>query len=152
MGKPGRPQPYILPMVPWNTGKFFGSALNGVEPEDIYAAVNTVRPGLIRVEADEITYNLHIMIRFEIERALIGGDFPAADLPGEWDRKYKECLGLQVPDDTFGCMQDIHWSQGAFGYFPTYTLGNIYAAQFLTKRCKIFRIFMINSSPANSVH
>lgn len=113
--------------------EFFGSAVNGVEPEDIYTAVNAVRPGLIRVEADEVTYNLHIMIRFEIERTLISGDLAAADLPSEWNRKYKEYLGVQVSDDTFGCMQDIHWSQGAFGYFPTYTLGNIYAAQFFDK-------------------
>src|SRR5205807_5635060 len=82
-----------------------------------------------RVEADEATSNLHIMVRFEMERALMSGDVNAADVPIEWNRRYKEYLGVDVPDDARGCMQDTHWSGASFGYFPTYTLGNLYAAQ-----------------------
>ncbi len=109
---------------------FFGSAVSGLSLEDVYGSVNIVNPDFIRVEADEATYNMHIMIRFEIERALIRGDLAPADIPGVWNDKYKEYLGLDVPDDRRGCLQDIHWSSGSIGYFPTYTLGNLYAAQF----------------------
>lgn len=108
----------------------FGDAVAGLSPDDIYAAANRVSPSLIRVEADEATYNLHIMIRFELERALLKGDLAAADLPGAWNEKYRDYLGVEVPDDAHGCLQDIHWSMGALGYFPTYTLGNLYSAQF----------------------
>jgi carboxypeptidase Taq len=97
--------------------------------EEIYAGMNLVDPSFIRVEADEATYNLHIMVRFELERALMNGDLQAADVPHEWNRRYKEYLGVDVPDDALGCLQDVHWSGGSFGYFPTYTLGNLYAAQ-----------------------
>ncbi|HYE62173.1 MAG TPA: carboxypeptidase M32 [Phycisphaerales bacterium] len=98
-------------------------------PKDLYLATNTTQPSLIRVEADEGTYNMHVMIRFEIERALIAGDMAVKDVPGEWNRRYKEYLGVDVPDDRRGCLQDVHWSFGLIGYFPTYTLGNLYAAQ-----------------------
>ncbi len=101
--------------------------------DDIYAGMNLVDPSFIRVEADEATYNLHIMVRFELERALMNGDLGAADVPHEWNRRYKEYLGVDVPDDALGCLQDVHWSGGSFGYFPTYTLGNIYAAQIFEK-------------------
>ena len=106
----------------------FPDALTGVGLDDWCAAINDVRPSFIRVEADEVTYNLHIMVRFELERALMAGDLAAADLPAEWNRRYKEYLDVVVPNDAQGCMQDVHWSMGAFGYFPTYTLGNLYAA------------------------
>lgn len=96
----------------------------------VWAGVNVVQPSLIRTEADEATYNLHIMIRFELERPLMSGDLAAKDLPEAWNARYKEYLGIDVPNDAQGCMQDIHWSQGAIGYFPTYALGNLYAAQF----------------------
>jgi carboxypeptidase Taq len=96
----------------------------------LYAAANEVEAGFIRVDADEATYNLHIMVRFEIERAVLRGELEAADIPATWNRLYREYLGLTVPDDRQGCLQDIHWSMGAMGYFPTYTLGNLYAAQF----------------------
>lgn len=109
----------------------FGAHLNGLSLADCYAGINYVEPGLIRVEADEATYNLHIMIRFELERALLKGDLSVADLPGAWNEKYASYLGVEVPDDARGCLQDIHWSMGAMGYFPTYTLGNLYAAQFM---------------------
>ena len=108
---------------------YFPGRLDAVAPEDIYAATNLVEPSLIRVEADECTYNLHIIIRFELEVALIEGDLSVDDIPGAWNAKVKEYLGLDVPDDAHGCLQDIHWSHGVFGYFPTYALGNLYAAQ-----------------------
>lgn len=104
--------------------------LSGKSPQDLYRAVNTAKPSFIRVEADEATYNAHVMIRFEIERALFAGELTVADVPGVWNRKYREYLGVEVPDDRRGCLQDVHWSFGLIGYFPTYTLGNLYAAQF----------------------
>ncbi|GJQ29104.1 MAG: thermostable carboxypeptidase 1 [Phycisphaerae bacterium] len=113
--------------------KQFGKALSKFDAKEYFAAVNTAAPSLIRVEADETTYNLHVMIRFEIERALLRGDLAVKDLPGAWNGKYKEYLGVKVPDDRRGCLQDVHWSFGLFGYFPTYTLGNLYAAQFWEK-------------------
>lgn len=108
----------------------FGSPVAHLSLQDVYASANLVQPSLIRVESDEATYNLHIMIRFELERALLRGDLSASDLPGAWNTAYRDYLGLEVPDHARGCMQDIHWSMGALGYFPTYTLGNLYAAQF----------------------
>ncbi len=108
----------------------FPEALGGVPLGRFYTAVNDVRPTLIRVEADEFFYNLHILIRFELEQALIAGDLNVADLPGAWNEKYRNYLSVEVPNDADGVLQDIHWSAGLFGYFPTYTLGNLYAAQF----------------------
>ena len=104
--------------------------------DDLYGAANVVEPGCIRVEADEATYNLHVMVRFEIERAVIGGSLEVAGIPSVWNRLYKDLLGLEVPDDRRGCLQDIHWSMGAMGYFPTYTLGNLYASQFFEAACE----------------
>lgn len=100
-------------------------------PEDIYRAVNHVAPSFIRVEADECTYNLHVIVRFEIELALVEGKLKVADVPEAWNAKIKQYLGLDVPDDAHGCLQDIHWSHGSIGYFPTYALGNLYSAQIL---------------------
>jgi carboxypeptidase Taq len=91
--------------------------------------VNDVRPSFIRVEADEVTYNLHIMLRFEMELALVRGDLAPQDAAPVWREKFKEYFGIEVPDDRKGCLQDVHWSAGLFGYFPTYALGNLYAAQ-----------------------
>lgn len=85
------------------------------------------------MEADEATYNLHIVLRFELEQALISGDLAPADVPGAWNEKFRELFGLDVPDDARGCLQDTHWSSGGIGYFPTYALGNLYAAQFFQK-------------------
>jgi carboxypeptidase Taq len=85
------------------------------------------------VEADESTYNLHIMLRYGLEREMIAGDLKIKDLPGEWNRRFEESFGLKVPDDRRGCLQDVHWSFGLVGYFATYTLGNLYAAQFWEK-------------------
>jgi carboxypeptidase Taq len=109
----------------------FPSATADVSLDSFYFAINDVRPSLVRVEADEATYNLHIALRFELELALLSGDLTVAELPDAWNRRFRELLGIAVPDDTHGCLQDIHWSFGGIGYFPTYTLGNLYAAQFL---------------------
>jgi carboxypeptidase Taq len=91
--------------------------------------VNRVEPGLIRVDSDEATYNLHIMLRFDLERALLSGELKVGDLPSAWNDRVRSDLGIEVPDDRRGCLQDVHWSMGAIGYFPTYSLGNLYAAQ-----------------------
>ena len=109
----------------------FPENMEGVGVEELWQAVNLVEPSLIRVEADEATYNLHIMIRYEIEKMLIGGDLEVDDLTDAWDEMYEEFLGIRAPNRALGVLQDIHWSMGAFGYFPTYTLGNLYAAQLL---------------------
>jgi carboxypeptidase Taq len=111
----------------------FPQALAGVSVTDFHRAVNEVRPSFIRVDADEVTYNLHILLRFELERALLAGDLAVAELPAAWDGEFKSLFGLTPPDDAQGCLQDVHWSGGGFGYFPTYTLGNLYAAQFFAQ-------------------
>ena len=107
----------------------FPGPLGHVSLDAFLFAVNDVRPSFIRTEADEVTYNLHVLLRFELEQALIEGDLKVGDVPGAWNETLKRHLGLTPPDDRRGCLQDIHWSGGAFGYFPTYTLGNLYAAQ-----------------------
>jgi carboxypeptidase Taq len=108
----------------------FPSQLSGSTADEFYRAVNKVQPSLIRVEADELTYNLHIILRFELEQAMLNGDLVAADLPTAWNDKMQELLGVVPPNNREGCLQDIHWSRPSFGYFPTYALGNLYAAQF----------------------
>jgi carboxypeptidase Taq len=108
----------------------FPEALEGSAPEGFYRAVNETRPSLIRVEADEVTYNLHIFLRFELELALVSGELEPEDLPGAWNETFERFLGMRPPDDVSGCLQDIHWSAGLIGYFPTYALGNLYASQF----------------------
>jgi carboxypeptidase Taq len=105
-------------------------AFAAYDTETLYHAANIVRPNLIRVESDEATYNLHVMLRFDLERAMLTGDLTVVDLPGAWNERIKNDLGLEVPDAARGCLQDIHWSMGAIGYFPTYTLGTLYSAQF----------------------
>jgi carboxypeptidase Taq len=107
----------------------FPEALGDVALGEFYFAINDVRPSLIRVEADEATYNLHIIVRFELEQALLSGDLKTSDLPGAWNEKYQKYLGVAPPTDADGCLQDIHWSAGLIGYFPTYSLGNLYASQ-----------------------
>ena len=108
----------------------FPEALSDVPLDDFYFAVNDVRPSFIRVEADEATYNLHIMLRFELEQPLLTGDLKPADVPGVWNETFQRYFGLTPPDASHGCLQDIHWSGGMLGYFPTYSLGNVCAAQF----------------------
>lgn len=107
----------------------FREALADVSVEEFCFAVNGVAPSLIRVEADEVTYNLHVLIRFELEQAIIAGDLAVAEIPGAWNEKYRSYLGIAPTHDGEGCLQDVHWSAGLIGYFPTYTLGNVYAAQ-----------------------
>jgi carboxypeptidase Taq len=108
-------------------------ALKDVSEEQFYFAVNDIRATLIRVEADEATYNLHIMLRFEIEQAMLRDEIKTRDIPAAWNERMKKYLGITPPDDKRGCLQDIHWSGGAIGYFATYSLGNLYAAQFFEK-------------------
>jgi len=108
----------------------FGDAVRDLTLEKVYGGANIVKPDFIRVEADEATYNMHIMVRFEIERSLMNGELAIGDVPDVWNARYKEYLNIDVPSDAKGCLQDIHWSMGAIGYFPTYTLGNLYCAQF----------------------
>jgi carboxypeptidase Taq len=124
----GRSKEFWIWAMP-HARRILGPAMEAFTPEQMYRAVNTATPSLIRVEADESTYNLHIMLRFEIERALISGSLAVNDLPGAWNERFKEYLGIVPPDDARGCLQDVHWSFGLVGYFPTYCLGNLYAAQ-----------------------
>lgn len=112
---------------------FFPDQLGGVNLDSFLKAFNYSRPGLIRVESDELTYNLHIFVRFELELALMKGELKAKDIPAAWNEKYESYLGLRPGNDAEGCLQDIHWSHGAIGYFPTYTIGNILAAQMFEK-------------------
>ncbi len=128
----GRSKPFWKHYFP-HLRKAFPRQFKGVRLPDFYAAINLVRPSLIRVEADEVTYNLHIMLRFDTERKMINGELPAKEVPGVWDGMMEKYLGIRPPTDADGCMQDIHWAFGLQGYFPTYALGNIYAAQ-LTRR------------------
>jgi carboxypeptidase Taq len=114
----------------------FPSALRGVTLDRFYAAVNAVEPGSNRVQADEVTYNLHIFIRFDIEQALIAGALKAADVPAAWNEAYQKALGITPANDAEGCLQDGHWSAGLIGYFPTYTLGNILAAQLFAQAAR----------------
>jgi len=109
--------------------ELFPQQMAEVTPEMMYRAVNRVEPGLIRIEADELTYAMHIMVRYELEKELIGGTLKVADLPRRWNEMYREYLGVEVPGDDRGVLQDIHWSGGSIGYFPTYALGSAYGAQ-----------------------
>jgi carboxypeptidase Taq len=110
--------------------EFFPSQLGGVSEAAFYRAINKVTPSLIRVEADEVTYNLHIFLRFELEQELVEKRLKVSDLPDAWNARLEEYLGLTPPDDALGVLQDIHWSGGGIGYFPTYTLGNVLSLQF----------------------
>ncbi len=123
----GRSEPFCRWLAPRLAGSLPG--LRDLTPKGLHAAVNVIEPTLIRVEADEVTYNLHIALRFEVELELFEGGLDAADLPEAWREQTRNLLGLEVPSDSLGVMQDVHWSSGAFGYFPTYSLGNILAAQ-----------------------
>ena len=107
----------------------FPKQLKDINIEKFYKGINSVSPSLIRTEADELTYHFHVMIRYEIEKMLIEGSLPTKDIPACWNEMYQKYLGIKVPDDNRGCLQDIHWSHGSFGYFATYSLGSLYAAQ-----------------------
>jgi carboxypeptidase Taq len=107
----------------------FPGRFDDVDLETFYRAVNKVQPSLIRVDADEVTYNMHIILRFELEQEIMGGEITLTDLPEAWNARMKEYLGVDVPDDAKGVLQDVHWSGGGFGYFPTYSLGNVISVQ-----------------------
>ena len=126
----GRSRAFVEAIFP-KMQEFFPEQLGDVTAEQMYRAVNKVQPSLIRTEADELTYCLHVMVRYEIEKQLIDGSLAVKDIPETWNRLYKEYLGVDVPDDRHGCLQDSHWSGGSFGYFPSYALGSAYGAQML---------------------
>ena len=136
----GRSRPFIEAIFP-KMREFFPEQLSDVTAEGFYRAVNKAQPSLIRIEADELTYCLHIMVRYEIEKQLIGGTLEVKDVPETWNRLYKEYLGVDVPDDKHGCLQDSHWSGGSFGYFPSYALGSAYGAQMLRNMEKEFDVW-----------
>jgi carboxypeptidase Taq len=125
----GRGRPFWEWALPELQRQAGDPAISALDVETVFRGLNTVSPNLIRIESDEATYNLHIMLRYDLERAMLKGDLSVADLPGVWNERVRADLGLEVPDDRRGVLQDIHWSMGAIGYFPTYTLGNLYAAQ-----------------------
>lgn len=122
----GRSKPFVEAMYPIMK-KHLGF-LNAYSPSDLYIYFNTVKPSLIRVDADEVTYNMHIAVRYELEKLMLTGEIKVSDLPELWNRKMEEYLGIHPSNDAEGVLQDIHWSQGSIGYFPTYTLGNLVAA------------------------
>ena len=125
-----RSRPFMKVLLP-KMKELFPEAMAGVTEEMLYRAVNRAEPSLIRTEADELTYSLHVMIRYEIEKAMFAGEITAEDLPRVWNEKYKEYLGVDVPDDRRGVLQDSHWSCGNVGYFPSYALGSAYGVQIL---------------------
>jgi carboxypeptidase Taq len=124
----GRGRPFADVLAP-RIAHLAGGTLEQVTPETLFAAVNRITPSLIRIEADEATYALHIILRFELEQQLVEGTLAVADLPEAWRTRTQDYLGLEVPDEVHGVMQDVHWSAGLIGYFPTYALGNLIAAQ-----------------------
>ncbi len=124
----GRSEAFITWMLP-TLGSYF-PALADTDPKTMYCATNKVEPSFIRVEADEVTYNLHVMVRFEVECAVLEGKLAVKDMPAYWNSKYEEYLGITPRTDSEGCLQDVHWSMGSIGYFPTYTMGNLLSYQF----------------------
>ena len=116
-----------------------GDTFSDVSARELYEAVNIAKPGLIRIEADELTYSMHILIRYEMEKAFINGDITVDEIPALWNAKYKEYLGVDVPNDSEGCLQDVHWTM-SFGYFPSYALGNAYGVQILRVMEKEFDV------------
>ena len=126
----GRGEPFWEHFFP-RLQQAFPSTLQDISRQEFYFAINEIRPSFIRVEADEATYNLHIALRFELELDLLSGNLSVADLPGAWNDRFTTLFGMTPHSDRDGCLQDIHWSFGGIGYFPTYTLGNLYAAQFM---------------------
>ncbi|WP_241237981.1 carboxypeptidase M32 [Pseudoflavitalea rhizosphaerae] len=110
--------------------QYFPEQLQAVNAEQFYKGINQVTPSLIRTEADELTYHFHVMIRYELEKALLENTITTADIPTFWNERYMKYMNVKIPNDKLGCLQDVHWSHGSFGYFPTYSLGSFYAAQF----------------------
>lgn len=136
----GRSRPFVEAIYP-KVQEFFPRQLGGVSAEQFYRAVNKAQPSLIRTEADELTYSLHIMVRYELEKRMFAGELTAHDLPAEWNRLYKAYLGVDVPNDREGVLQDSHWANGNIGYFPSYAIGSAYGAQYLLEMQKDFDVF-----------
>lgn len=136
----GRSREFCGLIYPWLRDNF-KSQLDGISGEEFYRMINKSCPSLIRTEADELTYSMHVLIRYELEKAVFDGALKAEDLPGEWNALYKKYLGIDVPDDRRGVLQDSHWSDGNIGYFPSYALGSAYGAQFLHEMEKDFDVF-----------
>ena len=128
----GRSRAFVTYLFP-KLCDLFPEQMAGYTAEDLYKAVNRAQPSLIRTEADEVTYSLHIMVRYELEKQMMAGTLAVKDLPQAWNALYKEYLGVDVPNDRCGVLQDVHWSGGSIGYFPSYALGSAYGAQFLKK-------------------
>ncbi len=128
----GRSAPFVHAIFP-KLQELFPEQMEGVNETMFYRAINRSQPSLIRIEADELTYPLHIMVRYEVEKQLIAGTLAVKDLPAEWNRLYKEYLGVDVPSNAKGCLQDSHWSGGSIGYFPSYAIGSSYGPQMLKK-------------------
>ena len=135
----GRSEAFIHYVTP-KIRELSGGIFDDISERELYEAVNVARPSLIRTEADELSYCLHILIRYELEKAFINGEITVDEIPALWNAKYREYLGVDVPDDTRGCLQDVHWSGIAFGYFPSYALGNAYGAQILSTMKKDFDV------------
>lgn len=131
----GRSRPFTDLIFPY-LKKEFPAQLEGVDADNFYRMINRAEPSLIRTEADELTYALHIMVRYELEKKIFDGEITVHDLPKEWNRLYKEYLGIDVPDDKHGVLQDSHWSDAGVGYFPSYALGSAYGAQYLAEMKK----------------
>jgi carboxypeptidase Taq len=128
----GRGRPFCGVLAP-RVAQHLGGALGGIEPDALFRAVNRVKPSFIRVESDEATYALHIVLRFELEQQLVDGTLSVSDLPEAWNTRFEEFFGLKVSDAAEGVLQDVHWSAGLIGYFPTYALGNLIAGQLWEK-------------------
>ena len=116
--------------------RIFKPSLDGIKLDDFYKAINNVAPSYIRVEADEATYNLHILLRYELEREMMKGNLKPVDISAEWNKRFKDYFGIEIDNVSNGCLQDVHWSAGLIGYFPTYCLGNLYSAQFFAQAKK----------------
>ena len=136
----GRSEAFIACVAP-KLRELAGGVFDDVSERELYEAVNIARPSLIRTEADELSYCLHILVRYEIEKALLNGELGVDEVPALWNAKYREYLGVEVPDDAQGCLQDVHWCGYAFGYFPSYALGNAYGVQILRAMEKDFDVF-----------
>lgn len=135
----GRSRAFCSVIYPW-LKEHFAPRLDNVTEDAFYRMINKSQPSLIRTEADELTYCLHIMVRYELEKRMFDGTLTAHDLPAEWDRLYKEYLGIDVPDDRQGVLQDSHWANGNIGYFPSYAIGSAYGAQYLLELSKVLDV------------
>ena len=136
----GRSEAFISFAAP-KIRELSGGIFDDISERELFEAVNVARPSLIRTEADELSYCLHILIRYELEKAFMNGEITVDEIPTLWNAKYKEYLGVDVPNDTQGCLQDVHWSGYAFGYFPSYALGNAYGVQILRRMERDFDVF-----------